>query len=155
MAERGLVCVATVRLEGPDAPATPIRVLSTRLLLPHLSAFILSPQVWRDARDTRADRARQMREVAQLARDALPETPVICGGDFNTPAGDSLFEILQPELRDAYREGGAGWPNTVISSAPMSRVDQVWVSEQFEVVGAWVRRTAYSDHRAVIVDATH
>lgn len=145
------ICAAEVTL--PHIPSMPtIRVVCTRLLLPSLRTRIWRPEVWSDGFEARADREEQMEAVAGVARAGLDTMPVIVGGDFNAPAGDSLFRVLQPEFRDAYPEGGAGWPNTITNDTPMSRIDQVWVSRQFDVRGAWVVRTRHSDHRAVVVD---
>ncbi len=145
------VCAADiVPSRVPSMPA--LRVVCTRLLLPSLRTRIWLPEVWSDGFEARADREEQMEAVAGVARAGLDTMPVILGGDFNAPAGDSLFRALQPEFRDAYLEGGAGWPNTITNDTPMSRIDQVWVSPHFEVRGAWVVRTRHSDHRAVVVD---
>ncbi|HCU37873.1 MAG TPA: hypothetical protein DGT21_21280 [Armatimonadetes bacterium] len=149
--QAAFVCAADITL--PHIPSMPpVRVISTRLLLPSLRTRVWLPEVWSDGFEARADREEQMKAVAGFAREGLGTMPVIVGGDFNAPAGDSLFRVLQPEFRDAYPEGGAGWPNTITNDTPMSRIDQVWVSRQFEVESAWVVRTQHSDHRAVVVD---
>lgn len=149
--QAGYICAADVTL--PHVPSIPtFRVVCTRLTLPSLRIRIWRPEVWSDGAEARANREAQMRAVAAVARTGVEAMPVIVGGDFNAPTGDSLFRILKPDFRDAYPEGGAGWPNTITNDTPMSRIDQVWVSRQFEVESAWVVRTRHSDHRAVVVN---
>lgn len=145
------ICAADIVL--PHMPSVPaLRVVCTRLLLPSLRTRIWLPEAWSDGFEARADREEQMEAVAGIARAGLDTMPVIVGGDFNAPAGDSIFRLLKPGFRDAYLEGGAGWPNTITNDTPMSRIDQVWVSPHLEVSAAWVVRTRHSDHRAVVVD---
>ena len=74
------------------------------------------------------------------------------GGDFNAPAGDAIFELLYPNLRDAFGEAGVGWGNTITNDYPFLRIDQVWVSHHFQVQRVISRKTAFSDHRMVICD---
>ena len=149
--QEAFICAADIGLRHIAAMPR-LRVVCMRLLLPSLRPRIWRPEVWSDGFEARRDREEQMRAVAAIARESLETMPVVVGGDFNAPAGDSLFRVLQPEFRDAYPEGGAGWPNTITNDTPMSRIDQVWVSRHFEVRGAWVARTVHSDHRAVVID---
>lgn len=153
--KQGLVCVATVSLEGVKPP-TQILVISARLNLPALRMDFWQPETWRAAAGTQTIREEQMADIAAVLADQRPvlDMATILGGDFNTPAGDRLFEYLRPTLRDAFAEAGTGWPNTIINSAPMARIDQVWVSEHFTVDAARVVKTINSDHRMVIVDLT-
>lgn len=132
-------------------PPTEILALSTRLALPQLRFDLWRPGVWREASKVRAIRAEQMARLLEHVSAAAP-APVIVGGDFNTPAGDSLFRPLRPHLRDAFAEAGMGWPNTITDEHPMARIDQIWVSEHFEVHQARVVYTPNSDHRMLVVD---
>jgi len=132
-------------------PPTEIAALSTRLFLPQLRFDLWRPSVWRGAAQVRALRAEQVTYLTTHVA-AAARAPVILGGDFNTPAGDSLLRPLRPHLRDAFSEAGSGWPNTITDEHPMSRVDQVWVSDQFQVLGGRVVYTQHSDHRMVVMD---
>ncbi len=97
-------------------------------------------------------RARQAEALAQHLQ-SLPETvPVILGGDFNAPAGDRIFRLFAPRLRDAFPEADIGWGNTVTNETPVSRFDQVWVSPRIRVAAVISKRTRHSDHRIVICD---
>ena len=149
------VCLATVTPEC-ISPPTQILLLSTRFFLPELRMDFWRPETWRAAAGTQTIREEQMADIAAVLADQrpIPGMATILGGDFNAPAGDALFDHLRPTLRDAFAEAGTGWPNTIINSAPMARIDQVWVSEHFTVDGARVVKTINSDHRMVIVDLT-
>ncbi len=153
--KQGLVCSATVSPEGVRTP-TQILVISARLNLPELRMDFWRPETWRVAAGTQAIRGDQMADIASVLADQRPISgmPTILGGDFNTPAGDALFDHLRPTLRDAFAEAGTGWPNTIVNSAPIARIDQIWVSEHFSVDAARAVRTIHSDHRMVIVDLT-
>jgi endonuclease/exonuclease/phosphatase family metal-dependent hydrolase len=153
--KQGFVCLATVTPEC-ISPPTQILLLSTRFFLPELRMDFWRPETWRAAAGTQAIREEQMADIAAVVANGrpIPGMATILGGDFNTPAGDALFDHLRPTLRDAFAEAGTGWPNTIINSAPMARIDQVWVSEHFTVDSARVVKTINSDHRMVIVDLT-
>jgi endonuclease/exonuclease/phosphatase (EEP) superfamily protein YafD len=149
--ERSFACVARVtpaRLRKP----TDIVVVSTHIVLPQLRGDLWRPSTWRGAAHSRAVRLRQMSRVAGHAVEWSGRAPTIAGGDFNTPAGDSLFRPLRPYVRDAFAEAGTGWPGTITNEFPWSRIDQVWVSDHFAVASARSVRTANSDHRMVVVD---
>ncbi|MGD0111676.1 MAG: endonuclease/exonuclease/phosphatase family protein, partial [Armatimonadota bacterium] len=79
-------------------------------------------------------------------------TPIILGGDFNAPAGDAVFSLLRPRLRDAFAEAGRGWGNTWSSTLPLVRIDQVWVSKEWRAVNVVARWAGPSDHRMVVCD---
>ncbi len=138
----------------PDALGgrTPVAVLSTRLMLPLLRAELWRPGTWREAAKVRDLRATSMAQIAAQIR-AWGEMPIIAGGDFNTPAGDSLFVPLRATgLTDAFGAAGTGWPNTITSDFPVARIDQVWVSDHFRPLAGRVIFTPHSDHRMVVVD---
>ncbi len=48
--------------------------------------------------------------------------------------------------------GSWGWGPTAPAFLPLSRLDQVWVSNDVELVSVRVRPLAGSDHRGLIVD---
>lgn len=95
-----------------------------------------------------------MKALARHIQQIDLNTPLIVGGDFNTPPGDSLFRKLRPRLRDSFPEGGIGLGNTIINDIPLSRIDQLWVSRHFRIHSVLVRRTEHSDHRLVICDVS-
>lgn len=127
-------------------------VFSLRLIPPVFREDLWSPACWRAHRENRLARRAQLRPFADRVRALPPDTPVIFGGDLNAPAGDSVFRLLAPRLRDSFSEAGAGWGNTIMNEIPVLRIDQVWISRRFLATTVVARKTIYSDHRMVICD---
>ena len=73
----------------------------------------------------------------------------------NAPAGDAIFRLLQPHLRDTFLDGGLGWGDTIVNDIPLQRIDQVWVSPTFRTAEVVARKTQNSDHRIVVCDLLH
>ena len=78
--------------------------------------------------------------------------PLIVAGDFNAPQGDKIFSLLPNTLYDTFRAQGRGIGNTIINDMPMLRIDQIWVSRDFETVQSFTVRSKVSDHRIVVSD---
>ena len=129
-----------------------IRVIDTHLFLPYCGIDIWRPGAWRSAREAYKSRAEQMETVGVCLGRAPEGQPVIVGGDFNSPTGDSLFRELKPRLRDSFRVRPIGLGNTITNDFPFSRIDQVWISDDFRVHAVVTRRTRHSDHRLVVAD---
>ncbi len=127
-----------------------VEVFSLRLVPAVFRLDLWSPECWREqARNRRRRRAQVSAVAARIA--LLPRhLPVILGGDFNAPQGDTAFRPLAPRLHDAFREGGRGWGNTITNDTPFLRIDQVWVSDEIRALGVVARRTVGSDHRIVV-----
>ena len=141
---------ARVRL----ASGTEVEVFSIRLVPAVFRLDLWSPECWREQSRNRRKRRDQLRTIAKRIESLPADLPVIVGGDFNAPQGDAVFRSLKPRLRDAFREGGHGWGDTVINELPFIRIDQVWVSGAFRVVNVVARGTRHSDHRMVVCDLT-
>jgi len=140
-------------LVRPDqAPGTELLVVSVHLLQPVLRWDFWAPNAWREASEVNAVRVAQMHTVATLVATHPKASAVLVGGDFNTPGGDALYRALQPRLHDAFRQAGAGWPNTIVNEAPMSRIDQLWLSETLRATWLRVHRTQNSDHRMIVAE---
>jgi|LSQX01.2.fsa_nt_gb endonuclease/exonuclease/phosphatase (EEP) superfamily protein YafD len=137
----------------PERLGRPITIISTRLVHPSLRMDIWRPKVWRDAARVRKERAHV---IADLLRQRLrhgEDLPVIIGGDFNTPGGDSLLRPLaQAGLRDVFAAAGRGWPNTITADFPVSRIDLIYASNVFRPLDARAVITPHSDHRMVVAD---
>ena len=129
-----------------------MEVLSVRLVPPVARLDLFWPEAWTAYRDNRQSRRREMIAIADYIESLSPTMPLIVGGDFNAPAGDAVFSLLQPRLHDTFMEGGMGWGNTALNSFAVVRIDQVWVSEQFRALAVVARETKHSDHRIVIAD---
>ncbi len=148
--ENVFLCLTRVRPVRLDPPQELV-VASLHLSLPATRADIWRPSTWREAEDTRQVRANQMQVVATYAAEARGELTIF-GGDFNTPGGDGLFRPLRAHLRDAFPEAGLGWPNTMVNDAPVSRIDQVWMSPHLQATTLRVLPTENSDHRMVVCE---
>ena len=130
---------------------TAMVVMSTRFVLPYCEPDLWRVGAWRSAREVHAVRVEQMDAVvARLAQEQ--DAPIILGGDFNTPVGDSLYRKLRPKFHDAFREAGVGFGNTIINDIPLSRIDQIWLTDHFAATATVARKTEHSDHRMVITD---
>lgn len=129
-----------------------LEVISLRLLPGVVRMDLWSRSCWQAHAEHRRAQREQLQAVAQQI-DAVPHTtPLIVSGDFNAPAGDAIFRLLQPRLHDAFKEGGTGWGNTILNDTPVLRIDQIWVSERFRAMAVVARRTKHSDHRMVVCD---
>jgi len=129
-----------------------IAVLGTHLASTRPSFHLWLRDRWHRLAQDRRMRREEMREVVGVM-DAVPAgTPIILGGDFNAPAGDAVFSLLRPRLRDAFAEAGRGWGNTWSSTLPLVRIDQVWVSSEWRAVNVVARWAGPSDHRMVVCD---
>lgn len=129
-----------------------MEVMSIRLSPPVFRTDVWSPGNWREQASLRRTHRRELGEVTRKILSLDHATPLIVGGDFNMPAGDGALRELPPGLRDAFREGGVGWGDTVLNDVPVERFDQVWVSREFRVLAVRAYRTRNSDHRMVVCD---
>lgn len=129
-----------------------IAVLGTHLASTRPSFHLWRRDRWHRLAQDRRMRREEMREVVG-AVDAVPAgRPIILAGDFNAPAGDAVFRMLRPRLRDAFAEAGRGWGNTWSSNLPLVRIDQVWISREWRAVNVVTHRAGPSDHRMVLCD---
>ncbi|MCJ7821632.1 MAG: endonuclease/exonuclease/phosphatase family protein [Armatimonadetes bacterium] len=129
-----------------------IAVLGTHLASTRPSFHLWRRDRWHRLAEDRRRRRDEMREVVGVM-DAVPAgMPIILAGDFNAPAGDAVFRLLRPRLRDAFAEAGRGWGNTWSSSLPLVRIDQVWISREWRAVDVRARRAGPSDHWMVVCD---
>jgi len=134
------------------ANGTQVAVYSVHLRPPVFRTDPWRVGYWRDYSQKRAEQRVEMRRVAARVAGEPTGIPVIAGGDFNAPAGDAIFRLLRPRLVDSFAIGGIGWGNTAVNEAPVSRIDQVWISRNLRAAAVVARRTRHSDHRLVICD---
>ena len=141
---------AHTRIQFPSGLVAEVFVV--RLQPYHIRADIWSPDCWRNQYMVRRQQRTQLewieREVKKLPRDV----PVILGGDFNLPAGDKLFHLLDPRLNDTFLKAGYGWGNTLDNDIPFLRIDQIWCNDQFRAASVIAYRTVNFDHRMVVSD---
>lgn len=81
------------------------------------------------------------------------ERPSLIGGDFNAPAGDSIFRLLgSAGFTDAMAAVGSGWLNTFPNAAPLLRIDHQWTNARLVPVAGRTVKSVHSDHRMVVCD---
>lgn len=129
-----------------------IGVISLHLATPPVRVDLWSPSAWTELRMHRGKQLAQMQTIARQIAHIPPNVPIIVGGDFNAPQGDAIFRLLEPRLRDAFRDGGVGWGNTHENDLPVLRIDEIWISDHFGAGQVRAHRTARSDHRFVVCD---
>ena len=131
-----------------------VLVANLRLMLPSVAIQLLDPLGERPLENYRA-RIRQYENLAQLVKETAEKTKadsIIVAGDFNVPATMHSLSPLRDFLRDGWLAAGRGWGPTTPTFLPVTRVDQVWVSPDLELISVRVHRLAGSDHRGLIVD---
>ena len=129
-----------------------VDVVSLRLFPPETRFDLWSPECWRQHTHGRQIRRAQLQELTSLLQPIAGHRPMIVGGDFNAPAGDAIFRLLHPFLKDSFREAGQGWGNTGINDLPVSRPDQIWINQSSIAHHVQARKTEHSDHRMVVCD---
>jgi len=138
------------RVEFPSGLVAEVFVV--RLQPYNIRADLWSPDCWRKQCAIRKIQRSQFewfeREVERVPKDI----PIILGGDFNLPAGDKLFRILNPRIRDTFREAGRGWGDTLDNDIPVLRIDQIWCDGHFQALSTVAHKTVNSDHRMVTCD---
>ncbi len=145
----------------PQLVLVPIRnkkllVVNVRLMLPSVAIQLLAPFAERPVVNYRV-RVGQYEKLAELVKKTANQTQadaIIVAGDFNIPARLPSLAPLRDFLNDAWLAAGRGWGPTVPAVLPLSRVDQVWVSDTVKLLSVQVRKFTSSDHRGVIVDFT-
>ena len=127
-----------LRVRVPDAAGTPQTIT---VVVVH---SVSDPLV--DRRPIYTELARQIDALAAAG-------PTILCGDFNLPS-DSLFvQPLRRRMRLASEVApGVRYRPTWPGFAPVLELDQVWVSDHFEVTSCESPLTTASDHQPVVVD---
>jgi endonuclease/exonuclease/phosphatase family metal-dependent hydrolase len=104
------------------------------------------------------ERRRHAEELTNLT--AGLNGPVVAGGDFNEGPRSAAVRWIAERYWDAWEHGGdSEQPGTTFpASDPTSRIDYLFVSEQFRVDGVWVLTdpgaAAASDHLPLVADLT-
>ncbi|MBB3050331.1 endonuclease/exonuclease/phosphatase family metal-dependent hydrolase [Prauserella isguenensis] len=140
--------------QGPEAGPQPMPgfaevVVRARGTLVHVYSTHL---------DYRGDPSTRETQVAEtldiLAADS--GAPRVLLGDFNAEPAAPELDPLWTELTDAYGEAGTGEGPTYPAEVPAKRIDYAAVSEEVDVLDAYVPDTdlaaTASDHRAVVAD---
>jgi len=102
-----------------------------------------------------AGRVAQARALAAVLRTSAH--PLVVVGDLNAPdASATIRALVAIGLRDAFATAGRGWGHTYGHTLrprfSFLRIDHILVSDEVEVVRAFVGGKAASDHRPVVAD---
>lgn len=125
------------------------RVVSLRLASRRPRFDFWTAECWTSQQEKHQE---QRRELAAIGKQDLSEGALIVGGDFNAPPGDGVFSLLPPTLYDTFADAGRGLGNTIYNRVPVLRIDQIWVSREWETLQSFVVPSADSDHRIVVSD---
>jgi hypothetical protein len=128
-------------------------VVSLRLIPPTLRFDYWNPGCWSEYAENLRMRRAQLAAISHWIQ-VRRRGALIVGGDFNAGPTPTLAGVLPRDLQDTFRAAGAGWGHTAVNDYPLVRIDQIWVSKEFRVERAYVRKTQNSDHRMAIADLT-
>lgn len=146
-AQEGLPFFSLAVSTSPDVGEV---VLASVHLWPGIPEIELwDPRCWRSQTRLRLSQLRQMRRLVSQMDAAKP---LMVAGDFNAPQGDKIFSLLPATLYDSFLAQGRGIGNTVTNNMPLVRIDQIWVSREFETLQSFAVKSSASDHRMVISD---
>ena len=127
-------------------------VASLRLIPSPKRINVWNRHAWIEFAVNRRRRRKELSEILHGINSQLQNDPIVIGGDFNAPARDAIFDLLKPNLRDAFPEAGRGWGKTITNDYPVQRIDQIWISSHFRARSLTARKSVHSDHRMVVCD---
>lgn len=142
----------TVRLPGDLL----VEVLNIHLHSGPLDSRLWRPACWRSHRDARRTRRSELAFALEILDQTSPlaSRPTVVGGDFNSPAGDAVYRLLEPQFADAFARSGRGWGNTYHRRLPLHRLDRIFTTPNLAPLGATAVTLPASDHRMVVADFT-
>lgn len=135
------------------APGKLVEVACVHLQGAETNVKLWTKDAFRNHYYNRQSRRSELLRLMGVQRLYSEQHPAIIGGDFNAPAGDAVFDSLkQSGFHDAFAEAGSGWPDTYPNSAPVLRIDHLWMNSLITPVRATTVKSQYSDHRMVVCD---
>lgn len=114
-----------------------------------------SRDCWRTHQQNRKLRRGELAMALQLleASNQKPRNPaILIAGDFNAPAGERVYRMLDDDYLDTFSAAGTGWGNTFHRRFPILRLDHIYASRSFIPVRSRVVTVQQSDHRMVVSD---
>lgn len=93
-------------------------------------------------------RVTQLQQILDHA--AQSPYPVIINGDFNDVPQSYIYQMIDKEYKDAFREGGRGLMQTYIGRFIGLRIDFSFVSEDLKVLNHDIIKTNLSDHYPLV-----
>ena len=112
-----------------------------------------NPETWSLFAELNKTRRRQLLDIRGEIGSTIGNNPTIIGGDFNAPAGNKAYDYMKTRFVDSWTQAGRGWGKSSLNDVPIHRIDQIWLTKDFEAVSVTAKKSERSDHRAVICDA--
>jgi vancomycin resistance protein VanJ len=125
-------------------------VVSLRLPPPSTRLDLWRLDCWRTHQQRRERHRAQLLELTETLSEIPVGTPLIVGGDLNSPAGDGAHSVLRDRLRDSFETAGCGWGCTFSNDTPFHRIDQIWLSPDLTPRQVTADAVTHSDHRAAV-----
>ena len=130
-----------------------LRVTSLRLKTSQPRIDLWRARCWSSQSRIRRTQCEQMRVICDTnVPDNYFGPAIIFGGDFNVPQGDAVFRELKGKLSDSFRAGGMGNCNTITSTYPLLRIDQIWASPTLRCFNAFAKGSDHTDHLFYVAD---
>lgn len=159
-------------VRGEIKPSTPLRGATTSMIQGHVkleSGLELevasihfspppgrfdfwSPATWKIYAGQRRTKRMEVATIVQRLNALPPDTTIVIGGDFNMPSTDGAWDDMPPYLYDTFDEAGVGWGNTMTSTMPVVRFDQIWVSKNLRAVEVKTIFSENTDHLMALSD---
>ena len=99
-----------------------------------------------------AARFREAKHALEIA--TTYNTPFLIMGDFNANSSSPAYDLFAEKFQDCCRIGGL-WYKTWPAKFPVTRIDYVWVSRHFKVLGCRTLKSSASDHLPVVAEIQH
>ncbi len=143
-----------------DTPSGKVTVYDVHMTTTRILGYLSTPGFIPEIIHYTAAARRELTE--RLMDDmALIDTPIILMGDFNSTQMSDPATMLRGQMTDAFLAAGWGLGHTFPSKrlvvgplrllSRMVRIDMIFVSSEFEVMGAWVGGFfGESDHLPVV-----
>ncbi len=95
-----------------------------------------------------------LRALTAWTRTVITPDPLVLTGDFRTPRNSAWLAPLRLRFRNAYEEGGRGWPGSWPSPVPLYTFDQTWVSRGIIIQDYQLKTARFGSHQKQIIDLT-
>lgn len=123
-----------------------IQLISLRLLTSDPRIDLWNPSTWKSQKKLRIAQLKQINNLLQSVDQSLP---IIVGGDLNVPQGDRVFFDMKNYMNDSFAICGKGLGNTILSTFPVLRIDQIWYSNHLVCNTSKTNLYIDTDHRGV------
>ena len=141
-----------VTIQLPDSRI--VEVANLHLTASATDMRLWEPECWKDHRTNRQIRRSELAIVLYNLKATAPKggSGLIVAGDFNAPANDNIYRLLDRDMVNTFDAVGTGWPNTYHRRIPIMRLDHIYVNNQLRPVRSRAVTVPESDHRMVVSD---